>query len=238
MSENEERLRRQVRAMGAVNRQLQALLDSGGTRAWTTPAGPGGGDLLANGTTGLSGSSAGARRVSVAAPWLEQLAAGVEGPEPFLVQARNGKTFLIEGGYQREVRSGLLVAALEKMLGRRRNVPDHEFDRWTGGVPVEVLEGPQGPPFVVVGGRRLPLRGLPLPYPVSADQMKLFRTGPELNLAAANMSRVQLERAIYGAYQMDRLRAAVARRGVLGTAKEAASRSVRRVRRIASRAKR
>jgi hypothetical protein len=238
VSENEERLRRQVRAMGAVNRQLQAQLDSGGSRSWAGPAGPGGGDLLANGTTGLSGYSAGARRASVAAPWLEQLSAGIEGPEPFLVQATNGKTFLIEGGFRREVRSGLLVAALEGMVGRRRNVSDHEFDRWAGGVPVEVLEGPQGPPFVVVGGRRLPLRGLPLPHPVSADQMQLFPTGRELNVSSANVSRVQLQRAIHGAYQVDRLRAAVERRGVLGAAKEGARRSVRRARRITSRRKR
>ena len=57
----------------------------------------------------------------------------------------------MEGGYRREVRSGLLAAALEEAFGPRKQVTDREFDRWTDGVPVEVLEAPEGPPFVIVG---------------------------------------------------------------------------------------
>ena len=44
MSETEERLQRQVRAMGAVNRQLQAQLEGG--RTWTPSLGRGEADLL------------------------------------------------------------------------------------------------------------------------------------------------------------------------------------------------
>ena len=103
-------------------------------------------------------------------------------------------------------------------------VNDREFGRWSDGVPVEALEGPQGPPFVVVGGRRLALRGMPLPYPVSGDHVALFPKGPEVNVGAANCHVHTFRRAMYGRYQMERLRAAVARKGVAGTAKEAARR--------------
>ena len=117
------------------------------------------------------------------------------------------------------------------MLGRSHQVSNDEWSRWTDGVPVEVLEGAQGPPFVVVGGDRLPLRGLPLPYPVSADQMHLFPQGRELNIAEASVSRAQFQHAVYGRYQIDRARSAIARRGLVGATKAAANRVSRRARR-------
>jgi hypothetical protein len=236
MSETEERLRRHVRAMGAVNRQLQAQLEGTGGRTWGSSSGQGDGDLLATpGSAGFGTSAAGARRAAVAGTWLEQLAVGMEGPKPFIVRRSNGRAFVIEDGYRREVRSGLLAAALEEVLGNGREVKGSEFDRWTDGVPVEVLEGPQGPPFVVVGGKRHPLRGIPLPYPVGGDQMELFPRGPEINVGAANVSRAQFRQAMYGRYQADRLRSAIARRGVVGTAKEVARRATRRARRVSRR---
>ena len=66
MSETEERLQRQVRAMGAMNRQLQAQLDGAGGR---TSAGTSGGDgdlLVTAGSTGFGTSAAGARRAATA----------------------------------------------------------------------------------------------------------------------------------------------------------------------------
>src|SRR5438046_1382369 len=51
--------------------------------------------------------------------------------------------------------------------------------------PVEVFDSGSGPAFLVVGGRRLPLRGLPLPYLVSSEDMLLFPEGEELNVAAS-----------------------------------------------------
>lgn len=232
MTEIEQRLQRHVRAMGAVNRQLQAQLDGG--RTWTPSSAPGEADLLTSPAATLSGAfMLGARRSGTANAWLEQLAVSAEGHKPFLVRLTDGRMFLIEGGYRRVVPSGLLVAVLERMLGRGHEVPNDEADRWTDGVPVEVLEGPQGPPFVVVGGKRLPVRGLPLPYPVSAEQMQLFAQGRDLNIAEANVSRTQFQRAMYGSYQIDRARSAVARRGFVGATKAAASRISRRVRRSA-----
>jgi hypothetical protein len=235
MSETEERLQRHVRAMGAMNRQLQAQLEGGGGAPWGTPSSQGGDLLAAAGTAAFGTSAAGARRAATAGGWLEQLAMGTDGAKPVLVRRRNGRAFLVEGGYRREIRSGVIAAALEEKFGAAREVKDSEFDRWTDGVPVEVLEGPQGPPFVVAGGRRLPLRGMPLPYPVSGDQTALFPKGPEVNVGAANVSRARFREAMYGRYQMERLRSAVARKGVVGTAKETARRATRRARRVVPR---
>jgi len=230
MNEFEQRLQRHVRAMGAVNRQLQAQLEGG--RTWVPSSAPGDADLLTGPAATLSGAfTLGARRSGTANAWLEQLAVSGEGHKPFLVRLTDGRTFLVEGGYRREVPSGLLVAALERMLGSSHGIPNEEAERWTDGVPVEVLEAPQGPPFVVVGGKRLPVRGLPLPYPVSAEQIQMFAQGRDLNIAEANVSRAQFQRAMYGKYQVDRARLAVARRGFVGATKAAASRISRRVRR-------
>jgi hypothetical protein len=230
VSDVEERLQRHVRAMGAVNRQLQAQLEGG--RTWTPSADQGEPDLLTSpGASPSGGFLAGARRAGTANTWLEQLAVSADGHKPFLVRAANGTTFLVEGGYRRPVPSGLLVATLERLFGATQRVENEEADRWTDGVPVAVLEGPQGPPFVVVGGKRLPIRGLPLPYPVGADQMHLFPQGREFNVAEANVSRAQFRRAMYGKYQIDRARSVIARRGLVGAAKEAARRVSRRVRR-------
>jgi hypothetical protein len=229
MSEVEERLQRHVRAMGAVNRQLQAQME--GSRTWTPPSGQGEADLLTS-PGAISGAFiTGGRRAGTANAWLEQLAVSTEGHKPFLVRLASGRTYLVEGGYRRAVPSGMLVAALERMLGATHNVSNDEGDRWTDGVPVEVLEGPQGPPFVVVGGKRLPIRGLPLPYPVGADQVRLFQSGGALNISEANVSRAQFQRAISGRYQIDRARSAIARRGLVGATKAAASRVSRRARR-------
>jgi hypothetical protein len=230
VSEIEQRLQRHVRAMGAMNRQLQAQIE--GRLPWTPPAGRGETDLLTS-PGAMSGAfiTGGGRRAGTANGWLEQLAVSTEGHKPFLVRVPRGRTFLVEGGYRRSVPSGLLVAALERMLGPTHDVSNDVADRWTDGVPVEVLEGPQGPPFVVVGGKRLPIRGLPLPYPVGTDKMQLFPQGRDLNVSEANVSRTQFQRAIYGRYHIDRARSAVARRGFVGATKAAAIRVTRRARR-------
>ena len=85
------------------------------------------------------------------------------------------------------MKSGILFNALVRVLGSPREMPDAEVERWSTGPPVEVLEAGTGPAFVVVGGRRLPLRGLPLPYLVSTADMLLFPEGEELNVAASRV---------------------------------------------------
>jgi hypothetical protein len=236
MSEIEDRLQRHLRAMGAMNRQLQAQLDGGGIGTWRSASDHGDDDLLTTvGASGFGTSAAGARRAATAGSWLQQLAADAAEDAPHLVRRTNGRAFLIEGGYRREIRSGVVAAALEEKFGLARRVNNSDFDRWTDGVPVEVLEGPQGPPFVAVGGRRLPLRGMPLPYPVSGEQMALLPPGPEINVGQANVSRARFREAMYGRYQIDRVRSAIARKGVVGTAKEAAKRAAHRGRSLARR---
>jgi hypothetical protein len=229
MTENEQRLQRHVRAMAVMNRQLQAQLEGG--RTWAPSSGPGNGDLL-TGPVGTSGAIVGGvRRAGAADAWLEQLAVSGEGPKPFLVRLPNGKPFLVEGGYRREVPSALLVSTLERVFGACHTVSADEAKRWTDGVPVVVMEGPQGPPFVVVSGKRRSLRGLPMPYPVSPEQMRLLPAGRDLNVAEANVSRAKFERAMYGGYQVDRVRSAIRRKGLVGTTKAAANRFSRRARR-------
>jgi hypothetical protein len=226
MTENEQRLQRHVRAMAVVNRQLQAQLEGG--RTWTPSSGQGEADLL---ISPAATSSGGVRRAGAADAWLEQLAVSAEGHKPFLVRLANGKPFLIEGGYRREVPSALLISTLERVFGPCHTVSADEAKRWTDGVPVAVLEGPQGPPFVVVGGKRRSLRGLPVPYPVSPEQMQLLPQGRDLNVAEANVSRAKFERAMYGGYQVDRVRSAIRRKGLMGATKTAVNRVSRRARR-------
>jgi hypothetical protein len=236
MTEYEQRLQRHVRAMAVVNRQLQAQLEGG--RSWSPSASQGEGDLLTIAEATSSGAHiGGVRRAGVANSWLEQLAVSAEGQKPFLIRLANGKPFLIEGGYRREVPSALLVSTLELVFGPCHTVSADEAKRWTDGVPVEVLEGPQGPPFVVVGGKRRSLRGVPVPYPVGAEQMQLLAAGRDLNVAEAIVSRAKFERAKYGGYQVDRIRSVIRRKGLIGATKTAASR-VSRLARRAIRARR
>ena len=238
MSENEQRLQRHVRAMGggeppvagpAGRRPIvDALRRSGRGRSSDQPR---------RRHRARSSAVLGARGPPTR--WLEQLAVSAEGHKPFLVRLANGKPFLIEGGYRREVRSGLLVAdARARCSARAHTVSDRRgetLDRRRAG---RGARGPQGPPFVVVGGKRLPLRGLPLPYPVSRDQMQLFPPGRNLNVAEANVSRAKFQRAMYGRYQVDRVRSAVASEGTPGRREGSGSRAEsRRARRSISRSR-
>jgi hypothetical protein len=224
------RLRRYVRAMGAVNRQLQAQLEGGG-RPVPGPATAQGGDLLKSPDGYYVGASAsGLRRVSQGSTWLEQLYLNAGAGDPFLVRGPSGRTFVIEGQHRREIKSGLLATALERSLGGIREIREEELQRWTEWAPVEVLEGPRGPGFVIVGGRRLPIRGIPLPYPVSAEEMQLFPSGEELNVAAANVPRTRLESAMTGRLQIERVRGVLAREGPLRGAAMLARRATRRLR--------
>jgi hypothetical protein len=100
-----------------------------------------------------------------------------------LVRSPTNGSYVIEGGTRRQVKAGILFSALTHVLGEPRVVTDQEVERWSAGPPVEVMEGGTGTAFVVVGGRRLPLRGLPLPHLVSTADMLLFPEGQELNIA-------------------------------------------------------
>ena len=152
--EHEDRLRRHLQALATVNRQLHAQLDD------VAPV----------------------RRGALAKEWLAQIRATPVEEPAVLVRRRGRGVWVLEGGRRRPVRSGLLASALEEALGGAADVDDAELDACPEGAPVEVLEGPAGPPFVVVGRRRLPVRGLPLPSPVGADDVLAYPEGPELRL--------------------------------------------------------
>jgi hypothetical protein len=178
------RLRRQLRAQSALNRQLYAQLDGGGIRIGAR-RGPG---------SGGAGTTMSLRRVAEGGSWLEQLRMH-GGGKPFLVQTPTRRLYAIDGDLRRQVKAGMLFAALTRVLGTPRQVSDHDLERWNPGPPVEVLESDSGPAFVVIGGRRLPLRGLPLPYLVSSEDMLLFPEGEELNIAALYRPAARSRRA-------------------------------------------
>jgi hypothetical protein len=167
-----DRLRRQLRAQSVVNRQLYAQLEGGSVRVAT------------------AGSAEGARkslnvpRVTEGGSWLEQLQMH-GGGKAFLVQTPTQGSYVIDGDMRRQVKAGMLFAALTRVIGTPRDVADDDLQKWSPGPPVEVLESGTGPAFLVVGGRRLPLRGLPLPYLVTNDDALLFPEGEELNVAAS-----------------------------------------------------
>jgi len=225
---DDTRLRRHLRALAAVNRQLQAQLEGSGRRAIGLPPSLRAAGLVdADVGTGAPTPAPllSLRRGAHAGPWLEQLQLTVGASDPHLVRRSGRAIFLVEGTHRREVRSGILAAALEQALGEPRDVTDEELARFTVGVPVEVLEGPSGPAFVVVGGMRRSLRGLPLPHPVGADEVQLFPEGEGLDLAAANVSRARYEQA-KAASRFGR-RAAQARRSPTRAARAAVRRAAR-----------
>ncbi len=206
MTTDVERLRREMRAMAAVNRQLQAQLDQP-NRAHHD------------------------RRVRVGLRWLEQLADA--GPsEPSLVRSSDGAVFVVEGNHKRPVRSGLLAAALEESLGRPTAITDRELAVLTDGVPLELFESSSGPPFIVLGGTRHPTVGIPLPYPVDFGHASVFAEGAEINVAAANVPRRRLNEAMTGELQLARVRNSLTTRGALGTARAAGRRIKVRIARV------
>jgi hypothetical protein len=204
MTTEEDRLRRELRAMAAVNRQLQAQLDE--------PT-----------------ASAKPRRAGRADQWIDKLVtAGAS--DPSVVRSADGRIFVVEGDEKRAVKAGIIAAAIEETLGAARQVSSAQLDGWRDGVPVELLEAPDGAAFVVIGGRRHNLRGVPLPYPVSNRQASEFPSGDDLNVASANIPRSRYVEATSPQHQVARLKDAVKKKGVVGTTKAVTRRVNRRLR--------
>ena len=178
-----DRLRRRLRALSAVNEQLRAQLEASRTELRTAPRQAVAVDPLDERRETVPVGLA-PRRAAIAADWLQQLPDPGDGRAE-LVQAADGALFVVEGSQRRRIRSGLVAMAVEALLGERRPVDDTELGTWSESAPVEVLESGSGSPFVVVGGRRLAMRGLPLPYPVDQAEADAIRSGPDLDLPAA-----------------------------------------------------
>jgi len=132
------------------------------------------------------------RRAGVAGAWLAALGteAAAAGP-PALVSRPDGSLYVVEGDHRRHITSGLLVPSLEQRLGSRRPATDEEFAGWTEGAPVEVLEGPTGAPFLVIGAVRIPVRNLPLPHPIRASSLDGLPEGPPIDLAAVQRAAIK-----------------------------------------------
>ncbi len=206
MTNEIERLRRELRATSAVNLQLHAQLeDNTGSRV--------------------------ARRSAPAMDWIEQLAT-VRPSEASLARADDGTVFVVEGLRKRVVRSGILAAAIEDVLGPPRDAA--ELETLDEGVPVELFESSVGPPFVVIGGMRHIVVGVPLPHPVDNLHASAFAEGEEINVAAANVARRRFEQAMTGHLQLTRVRGSLSTRGVVGTARTLVRRVTRQAKRMFS----
>ena len=90
--------------------------------------------------------------------------------------------YLLEGTQRRLIPRMLVSALLETDLGPPRDVTEAELDEFDEGPPVEVLAAPTGLPFVVVGGRRRPIRGYPVPFVIDDDDAERFEEGDPLRV--------------------------------------------------------
>lgn len=177
------RLRRQLRAMAAVNEHLRVQLDAlRAAAADTAPETPRPAARLRSA----------ARRAEIAAGWTPSLVADAperRGQDPVVVTRADRALYVIEGDIRRRLAITLLAPALEQVYGARRPISDDDFEQLAEGPPVEVLEGPTGAPFVVVGGRRLGLRGLGLPHGVDQTVVDALPEGPQLDVSGAVVAR-------------------------------------------------
>jgi hypothetical protein len=91
--------------------------------------------------------------------------------------------YLLEGTQKRAIPRMLVGALLEADLGPARPITESELDEFDEGPPVEVLAAPTGFPFVVMGGRRRPIRGYPVPLVIDEDDADRFEQGEPLRVA-------------------------------------------------------
>src|SRR4051812_48432824 len=103
-----ERLRRHLRAVSAVNRQLHAQLE-GGTVRLAEGSGASHDDPLGR-TDGVGGvgTAIELRRASVGTTWLEQLELQ-GGGDPRLVRTPKRGRYIIEGALRRRIKSGMIL---------------------------------------------------------------------------------------------------------------------------------
>lgn len=150
-----------------------------------------------------------------------------------LVSDPDGAVFVVEDGARRRVSSALLVPPLERALGRAEPISAAELSALSDGVPVEVLEAPSAPPFVVVGGQRRSVRGLPVPHAVSDVLVVSLPKGDTLDITRRPVPAPRpTPRPAPRPGPLGRLEASLRRRGPVGTLK----RGVRAVERKARRA--
>lgn len=166
------------------------------------------------------------RRARLGTEWLDGLVPSQPAPVE-LARRSDGAVFVIEEGAKRAVRSGIVAAALEQSLGPCRDVPDAELAALPDGVPVELFEADDGQAFVLIGGELRRARGIPLTHPIDSRRVAQVARGADMDVAAANIARARLNEALSGRFQLERIRSAVKRKGVVGTATAVWSRATR-----------
>ncbi|MCU1354162.1 MAG: glycosyl transferase family 2 [Acidimicrobiales bacterium] len=206
VSDDDRRLRRHLRALASVNRQLHAQVADLQARAGETPA---------NLRRARSAPPADPRPAPAAheteAPAMDQPAAD----QPYLTRRSDGVVFMIDVAGRRKVKSGLVAAALEEEFGPPRAEGEQSFERSEKAPAMDVLVSPDGYPFVIVGGKRLPLKGLPVPRPATAAELDRFPEGKTLDVGRANVARSRVGASSAGtdlASQVKRVARGVKRR--------------------------
>lgn len=169
----DDRLRRQLRAMAAVNRQLHdQIAESAGA------PGPVSGANVPASTTHPDRTEV----PPMSSP------SGSTGT-PYLTRRSDGVVFLVDGDGRRKVRSGLLAAALQLAFGSPKPEGDEAYGA-PGDVPeLEILRGPSGDPFVLIDGTRRVLKGLPVPRTLTSAEVERHPMGPALDLGRAVVAR-------------------------------------------------
>ncbi len=173
--------------------------------------------------------SAQRRPVGSASAWIAQLQRqGGAGKEIFVARTPQRGAFLIEGTMRRSIKAGILVPALVRLFGPVRELHESDISRFGEGPPVEVFEAPSGPAFLLVGGRRLPIRGLPLPYAVSQEEADAFRLGDEVNVSLGAIGIAAA--GTPGTSPVRRAKQIIAREGVVNGTATLARKAAARVR--------
>lgn len=195
MSKREEieRLRRELRAVAAVNRQLRSELDGSTQRAIAPPDGrapstqatrdPEGAGAFKSAITGGGPASSGVDRIEV-------------------VQDPAGTVHLVEGSNVHRIGSNVIAAALEEVFGFRRPVTTDELSRYVPAPTIEVYCNEAGRTFVVVAGRRLPVEGLPVVRDAPPGLEATLDAGPKLNVNHSIVARSLYMRALRGQQQL------------------------------------
>ena len=211
---SEERLRRQLRAQAVVNRQLHAQLaevtaqlravqgnDASAVRVLWRQLESVLPNKVANklerrvrGALGTPPPAARRRRPAASSTgpvgeWLDDLVTTEPAAVLELARTEDDSLFLLEGTQRRPVPRMLVGALLEADLGAPRDITPAELDDYDEGPPVEVLTTPAGLPFVVVGGRRRPINGYPVPFVIEEDDAERFEEGEPLRVARIGQVR-------------------------------------------------
>ena len=207
MNEEVEGLRRHLRALALVNRRLHAqVADLQPSKAQVK-------ERAASVPLAPIVLDPGARSAAHHGTDLPTMTT-TSGSQPHLTRRSDGLVFLVDSDGRRKVKSGLLAAALEMELGPMELEGESGYGRAGDALPLEILVGPTCPPYVIVGGLRMTLRGLPVPRAVDAAEEARYPEGKTLDLARANVARsrsVQRDPSDFGS-QVKRVLRGVKRR--------------------------